>query len=105
MGSFIVIFIPAIISRCSHFRFELLKPTEITPRLHQIADSEGLRYEASQLDTIAHKSKGDMRKAVNLLEMAMTRDGKLWVSAPIQAPINNTQADIQELLEKMRRES
>ena len=60
--------IPAIRSRCANFRFSNLDIKHISIKLEQISKYEKLSYDSDVIDTIAHLSKGDLRKAINSLQ-------------------------------------
>lgn len=60
--------IPAIRSRCANFRFSNIDIKHICIKLNQIAKSENLKYEPNVIETIATLAKGDLRKAINLLQ-------------------------------------
>ncbi len=60
--------IPAIRSRCANFRFSNIDIKHICFKLNQIAKSENLKYEPNVIETIGILAKGDLRKAINLLQ-------------------------------------
>jgi replication factor C subunit 3/5 len=60
--------IPAIRSRCANFRFSNIDNKNICIKLDQIIESEKLSCEPGITDVIAKISKGDLRKAINLLQ-------------------------------------
>ena len=60
--------IPAIRSRCANFRFSNIDNEHICLKLEQIVKSENLKYESNVIETIAVLAKGDLRKAINLLQ-------------------------------------
>jgi replication factor C subunit 3/5 len=60
--------IPAIRSRCANFRFGNIDIKHICIKLKEIVESENLKYENNVLENIARLSKGDLRKAINLLQ-------------------------------------
>jgi replication factor C subunit 3/5 len=60
--------IPAIRSRCANFRFSNIDIKHISFKLNQIAVSEKLKYEPEVINTISILAKGDLRKAINLLQ-------------------------------------
>lgn len=61
--------IEEIVSRCTVYEFKPLDKTDIVKQLRFIADKEGLTIDIRQLEMIADQCKGDMRKAVNDLQM------------------------------------
>jgi replication factor C small subunit len=56
-------------SRCKAFEFKPLDPNDIMLRLRFIADNEFIKASDGDLRNIAIKSNGDMRKAINDLQM------------------------------------
>ncbi len=61
--------VPAtIVSRCQPFAFRRLTVTEITARLQELVDGEGLIAEPEALTLIARQATGAMRDAVSLLD-------------------------------------
>ncbi len=60
--------IPAIHSRCANFRFSNIDNIHICTKLSQIIVAEKLSYEPDVPNTIATLAKGDLRKAINLLQ-------------------------------------
>ncbi len=61
--------VPAtIVSRCQPFAFRRLTLREITARLWQVADIEGLRADLDALKLIARQATGSLRDAISLLD-------------------------------------
>ena len=60
--------IPAIRSRCANFRFCNIDIKHICLKLKQIVESEKIKHEKNVIETIALLAKGDLRKAINLLQ-------------------------------------
>jgi replication factor C subunit 2/4 len=60
--------IDPIISRCSLFRFKPILPDEIIPKLIYICLQENIQYSLQILNKIIKISRGDLRKAINLLQ-------------------------------------
>lgn len=69
--------IPAILSRCTRFRFTQLKPEFIGKRIVQIAGKEQsllslsirIKLETGVENAIISLAEGDMRKVLNILEV------------------------------------
>src|SRR5579864_8190504 len=57
-------------SRSQHFHFRALTFAEITKRLEEIAQKEGLKVEPGALAVIARMAEGSLRDALSLLEQA-----------------------------------
>lgn len=60
--------IEPLASRCAKFRFAPLDTSAMRGRLDMIANAENLQYSDDVYDKILECSKGDMRRAVNLLQ-------------------------------------
>lgn len=80
----------AVISRCTVFEFKAVTPEEIEKAVirafHILADENGVEYIIEEGGTlnIARASGGDVRKAINTVELcamsALSEDGKVTVS-------------------------
>jgi replication factor C subunit 2/4 len=68
--NYITKIIGPIISRCMKFRFSQISKEEQIERLKNICSREGLQCKEDALSTVVDISKGDLRKALNLLQMA-----------------------------------
>ena len=62
--------IPAIKSRCAEFKFNPIKKDILINQLKRIADKENLEYSEEAMNIICNISKGDLRKALNLMQSA-----------------------------------
>ena len=60
--------ITAIKSRCANFRFSNIDIKHICNKLNMIASAENIKCEDNVISTIALLAKGDLRKAINLLQ-------------------------------------
>ena len=60
--------IPAIRSRCANFRFSNIDIKHICNKLNHIVIAENIKPEENVISTIALLAKGDLRKAINLLQ-------------------------------------
>ena len=96
-------FIPALTSRCTHFRFNPLTYKDIAKRLQQIAEAESLEYTLEQLETIAIEANGDLRKAINILETVITPDNKLRVK-PREPTPQEMDEELDDLLKDLKGE-
>ncbi|TQD90861.1 hypothetical protein C1H46_023584 [Malus baccata] len=61
--------IPALQSRCTRFRFAPLEEFHVSERLKHVIEAEGLDVPASGLAAVIRLSNGDMRKALNILQV------------------------------------
>jgi replication factor C small subunit len=64
--------IDPIQSRCAVFRFRAYSNEAIGQQLEKIVSAEGKKATAEALDAIVTTSTGDMRRAINLLQLAST---------------------------------
>jgi len=64
--------IEPIQSRCAVFRFRSYSTEAIRAQLERIAKAEGKRVDAEAYDAILAASAGDMRRAINLLQLTAT---------------------------------
>jgi replication factor C subunit 2/4 len=60
--------IDPLVSRCSLFRFKPIEPIYIIEKLSRICDGENLNCSNKILNKIVEISRGDLRKAINLLQ-------------------------------------
>lgn len=63
---------PAVISRCSVLTFPVPNDTVIAEYVTVIAKKEGVRIESNAAQAIARECSGDLRRALNLLQIAAT---------------------------------
>ena len=69
--------VPATIkSRCLQFEFRRVSLNELTERLANIADSEGLSIEPAALELIARQGTGSVRDSISLLDQIVTDPGE-----------------------------
>jgi replication factor C subunit 3/5 len=93
--------IPAIRSRCANFRFSNIDIKHIYFKLNLIAKAEHLKYEPNVIETIATLAKGDLRKAINLIQSISMQTNNItnqlcWETAGI--PSNEEIKTILEIL-------
>ncbi len=69
--------IPPIQSRCSVMRFGPLKPEDIKDYLKRIEENENIEITESGFESLLYISQGDMRKAVNILQVAASFSEKI----------------------------
>jgi len=60
--------IPAIKSRCAEFKFNSILDKDMKDRLLYISKCENIKIKLDIINTITSISKGDLRKAINLLQ-------------------------------------
>lgn len=59
---------PAIQSRCTRFRFAPLAQAQVAARVDAVVDAEHVALEPQARDALLALSKGDMRRALNILQ-------------------------------------
>ncbi|HLM91510.1 MAG TPA: replication factor C small subunit [Thermoplasmata archaeon] len=64
--------IDPIQSRCAVFRFRSYSPEAIRQQLERIAKAEGKKVDSEAYEAILASSSGDMRRAINLLQLTAT---------------------------------
>ena len=66
---------PALLSRCTVFEFKLVSKDEIKKGLERIVNLKKIKIEDEALDSLALASNGDVRKAINNLEVIYLATG------------------------------
>ncbi|KAM4059139.1 ATPase family associated with various cellular activities (AAA) domain-containing protein [Hirsutella rhossiliensis] len=59
---------PALLSRCTRFRFSPLKEGDIRTLVEKVVEEENVKIGAEAVDALIKLSKGDMRRALNVLQ-------------------------------------
>lgn len=59
---------PALLSRCTRFRFSPLKERDIRSIVELVIDKEGVKIVEEAVEALVRLSKGDMRRALNVLQ-------------------------------------
>ncbi|KAK4667578.1 Subunit of heteropentameric Replication factor C (RF-C) [Podospora pseudopauciseta] len=59
---------PALLSRCTRFRFSPLKERDIRVLVDKVIDEEHIKIKPEAADALVKLSKGDMRRALNVLQ-------------------------------------
>ena len=99
LGNYSENIIDPIQSRCSVFRFSPLEEPDLKAYIQVIADKENLDIVDEGLDAIYQASKGDVRKAINLLQAAAA-NGKLIDDVSIYNLLGNVSPEkVKEMLE------
>ena len=60
--------IPSLQSRCTRFRFTSIETKDMKKRLLHVVQKENVNIESKAINAIINISKGDLRKALNLLQ-------------------------------------
>lgn len=90
--------IEPIQSRCSMFRFSPLKPDDIKKYMRKIAQKEKLEITADGLDTLIFVSHGDLRKAINTLQVGASLSNKITAELLYETSATAKPADVQSLI-------
>ncbi|KKA26689.1 hypothetical protein TD95_001632 [Thielaviopsis punctulata] len=69
---------PALLSRCTRFRFSPLKEADIKVLVDKVVLEEGVKIRPEAVEALVKLSKGDMRRALNVLQACHAS------SAPLQ---------------------
>jgi len=91
--------IEPIQSRCAVFRFRPLKPDEIKNMLRRIAKEEKLEIAQDGLEAILYVSRGDLRKAINTLQVAATTQKKIDEDAVYESTSTAHPEEVRKLIE------
>ncbi|KAL9128755.1 MAG: hypothetical protein Q9217_002634 [Psora testacea] len=59
---------PALLSRCTRFRFSPLKEADIRQLVDLVIEKEDVKIQLDAIDSLVRLSKGDMRRALNVLQ-------------------------------------
>jgi DNA polymerase III delta prime subunit len=59
---------PALLSRCTRFRFSPLKEADIRVLVDKVVEEEHVKIGGEAVDALVKLSKGDMRRALNVLQ-------------------------------------
>lgn len=92
--------IDPIQSRCAVFRFRPLKNKDVENFLRRIAEKEGLEITDDGMDAIIYVSQGDMRKAINTLQVAASLQRRVEGSVVYQVTAMARPEDIRRILEE-----
>lgn len=71
---------PALLSRCTRFRFSPLKDIDIRNLVDKVIEEENVNIVPDAVDSLVKLSKGDMRRALNVLQACHAS------STPLRAP-------------------
>ncbi|MCZ6696004.1 MAG: DNA polymerase III subunit gamma/tau [Acidobacteria bacterium] len=64
-----------ILSRCQHFEFKKISPSEIRAHLVRIAKGEGVKFEEGTLDLLGRLAEGSLRDAQSALDQVIAFSG------------------------------
>lgn len=91
--------IDPIQSRCALFRFRPLPKEDIMRYLAMIAKNEGAEIMEEALEALVHVAQGDMRRAVNSLQVAASLGDKITIEVVYQITGTARPEEVRSLLE------
>ncbi|XP_017777931.1 PREDICTED: replication factor C subunit 5 [Nicrophorus vespilloides] len=91
--------IPALQSRCTRFRFGPVPNLDMAPVIHMVAEMEKLDVHHLGMDSIVQLSKGDLRKALNVLQSTSMSYDKITEENVYLCVGHPRPADIQYVIE------
>ncbi|KAL9101105.1 MAG: hypothetical protein Q9163_003599 [Psora crenata] len=79
---------PALLSRCTRFRFSPLKEPDIRQLVDLVIEREGVKIQTDAINSLVRLSKGDMRRALNVLQACHASSTPLRIrgQAPPKTP-------------------
>lgn len=90
--------IDPIQSRCTVFRFSPIKPDDIKKYIRKIATSENLKITPDGMETILFISRGDLRKAINILQVGASVDDKITAELIYETSSTAKPEDVKKLI-------
>lgn len=90
--------IEPIQSRCTVFRFSPIKPDDIKKYMRKIAQKEKLEITADGLETLIFISRGDMRKAINILQVGASVNKKITAELLYETTATAKPEDVKNLI-------
>lgn len=96
--------IPAIQSRCTRFRFNPLEMDQVEDRLDHVITSEGCKITPDGKEALLKLSRGDMRRALNVLQACHAASDRIDETAVYNCTGNPHPTDIEAILKSMMEE-
>ena len=90
--------IEPIQSRCTVFRFSPIKEDDIKKYMRKIAQKEKLEITQDGLETLIFISKGDMRKAINVLQVGASISKKITAQLLYETSATAKPEDVKNLI-------
>lgn len=91
--------IEPIQSRCAVFRFRPVKPEDIKTALRRIAKIEGLEITQDGLEAVLYVAQGDLRKAINTLQVAASAQKRIDEDAVYDTTATAHPEEVRQLVE------
>jgi replication factor C small subunit len=90
--------IEPIQSRCTVFRFHPIKADDIKKFIRKIASKEKLEITTDGLETLIFISRGDLRKAINVLQVGATLNKKITAELLYETSATAKPEDVKTLI-------
>lgn len=90
--------IEPIQSRCTVFRFSPIKDEDIKKYVNKIAQKEKLEITPDGLETLVYISKGDLRKAINVLQVGASVNKKITAELLYETSSTAKPEDVKKLI-------
>jgi len=97
--------IPAIRSRCTSFRFGPLSTEQMKPRIDHVVKVEKLNVTDDGMEALVTLAKGDMRKALNVLQSTSMAHEQVNEDTVYTCTGNPKKQDIEDMLQWMLNEN
>ena len=91
--------IDPIQSRCAVFRFKPLSREDVSEYLNKIVSNEGIQIDDDAMDALVHVARGDMRRAVNSLQVAAAQSERIDVDTIYQTTGLANPEEVKKMLE------
>ena len=91
--------IEPIQSRCAVFRFRPIKAEDVERYLKFVAGKEGLKVEKDGYESLTYLAQGDLRRAINSLQMAAASKANISADVVYQAVAAARPEEVKEALE------
>ncbi len=91
--------IEPIQSRCTVFRFGPIKPEDIQKYMRKIATKEKLEITPNGLETLIFVSRGDLRKAINVLQVGASISKKITAELLYETSATAKPEDVKTLID------
>jgi replication factor C small subunit len=90
--------IEPIQSRCAVYRFGPLGPKDVETMVRRIEKGEGIKASKDGMDAIVYVARGDMRKAVNVLQSASTVSKEITAEVVFETTSTARPKEIEDML-------
>jgi len=91
--------IDPIQSRCAVFRFKPLSREDVSEFLGMIVKNEGIQIDDDAMEALIHVARGDMRRAVNSLQVAAAQGDKIDIDTIYQTTGLANPEEVKKMLE------